>query len=140
MNSNLSKILSIVLFILIGVSALAFALFMAEVIDEGLFLGWAFTLFGLATFTAVAFAIYFLVTDIKKAIKSIISIGVLIVGCLVAYALASSDSVQIYGPEGIINYGGTPSKIVGGGIIAMYILLGAAFVAVAYSGIAKRFK
>ena len=147
---SLQKALSIVLYVLMGVSAILVGLFyFGPVVQETAgtsleepritqtILYWSY---GLAIAAAV-FAIIFPLINIfsnKKNLKSFLIVlvfGIIVVG--VAYLLASDKPIQVQVSDEI-----APStfKIVGTGLISMYLLAGIAILLILYSEIAKYFK
>ncbi|TXC78955.1 hypothetical protein [Luteibaculum oceani] len=84
---------------------------------------------------ALGFGIYLFLTNIKNNKTGIISLGVFAAIILIAYATASSDipAIKQQVSEGTV-------KMVGGGIVAFYILLIGAVGSIVYAEVSKLFK
>ena len=137
MSEGLSKILSIVLYALLGISGLLGALFYAGSVESATLIGWCYVLFGLATIAAIVFPIMAMAKNPKGAKSALI--GVVALGAIfaISYALGGDEMTPKY--EEFIS-GPEASKRVSMGLIAFYLLaLGAVGVTV-YSGITKLFK
>lgn len=93
-----------------------------------------FVLLGIATISAVAFPIFHMITNIKKAKGALIGFVVLAVILFVGYSL-STDEVY----EGF-NITPFQSQVIGGSIIATMILALLAVGAIIYTEISKLFK
>ncbi len=137
MSEGLSKILNIVLYALMGVSALLGVLFYAEVIDSELLIYWCYALFGLGTLAAVVFPIMHMIQNPKGAKSALIGVVALLVVFGISYALAGDEMTAKYanfisGPEA--------SKRVSMGLIAFYILAIGAIGVTVFSGVSKLFK
>lgn len=137
MSEGLSKILNIVLYVLMGVSALLGVLFYAEVIDSELLMYWCYALFGLGALAAIVFPIMHMIQNPKGAKSALIGVVALLVVFGVSYALAGDEMTAKYanfisGPEA--------SKRVSMGLIAFYILAIGAIGVTVFSGISKLFK
>lgn len=152
MESTLRKIISIILYVLMGVSIILAVLFyfgnvipgtegtnMEEPVITGKFLLWAGILAAITAGLALIFPLINLFTNLKSAKKGffvLLGVAVLI---FIAYTLASSQVLDIPGYSGPDNVPKT-LKITGTGLITMYILAGLAVLSILYSEISKYFK
>jgi len=137
MDDKTSKILSISLYVLIGISVLLTVIFFAGFISEALLLEWAYLLVGIATLASLVFPIMFLVQNPGKAKGALVSVVGLVIVFGISYAMASGDVLVSYEKydvdEGL-------SKMVGMGIMATYLLGLGAIGAIIYSAISQMFK
>lgn len=145
MEGTLGKMVSYVLYALIGISALFGLLFYIGVIQESLLIIWTYLLLGLAIAVAVGFSMAKLFTNKESAKRSLISILAIVVFIFIAYLFASDEILIFAGYEKFFYEDqsmdpNTFSKVVGTGIWSMYILFTLAIVSVLYSGISKSFK
>jgi hypothetical protein len=97
----------------------------------------SYTLVIIATLAAIILPLINAFGDPKGLLKSLIGVAVLVVLYFISYALASNEVTPVYtrfavGPE--------LSKIVGGSLILMYILLLIAIVGIVYTEIVKLVK
>jgi hypothetical protein len=137
MSGGLTKILPIVLYVLLGISALLGVLFYLEVVDTELLMTWCYVLMALATASAVIFPIIAMTKDAKAAKGALIGIGALVVVFGISYALAGDEMTPKYAkfissPE--------ESKLVSTGLVAFYILAIGAILATISSAFMKIFK
>lgn len=137
MSGGLSKILPIVLYVLLGISALLGVLFYAGAVDTELLMTWCYILMGLATAAAIVFPILAMTKDPKAAKGALIGVGALVVVFVISYALAGDEMTPKY--EKFIS-GPGESKLVSTGLIAFYILAIGAIIATVSSGFMKLFK
>jgi len=135
----MSKIISILSYVLLGVSALFFLLFWFDVIDVNLFIIWSYILFGIAGVSAILFPLVSLILNPKKAVRSLISVGVLGVLALISYLIASDSIPHFIGAQKF-DISATTSKMVGTGLWAMYILGIVAVLSILYTEVSKIFK
>ena len=139
MNFSISKIISIILYVLLGISTLLGILFYIKIIDEELFLIWMYILAGIAAVSAIVFPVIFLVKYPKNAKKSLTGIIAIVVIIGIAYFIASDEILTLPGYTGLDN---VPSmlKFAGTILFTMYILAIAAVASIFYVEIAKYFK
>lgn len=137
MSGGLSKILPIVLYVLLGISALLGVLFYAGVVETQLLMSWCYLLMGLATAAAIVFPILGMAKDPKAAKSALIGVGALAVVFIISYALAGDEMIPKY--EKFIS-GPGESKLVSMGLIAFYILAIGAILATISSAFMKLFK
>jgi len=152
MDNTIRKTISIILYVLMGISVVLVALFyfgklvpgtegtnMEEPIITGKILIWAAILVILTAGLALIFPIINLVTNPKSAKSGLfILLGVVIL-IFIAYTLASNEVLEIPGYIGKDNIPGI-LKIAGTGLFTTYILTGLAVLSILYSEISKYFK
>ncbi|MCB0794041.1 MAG: hypothetical protein KDB88_04830 [Flavobacteriales bacterium] len=94
-------------------------------VDGGLYI--TYTAFFLCAGMAVLFGLYSIVTAGKKAMPTLIGIGVFLVLLAISYGMASDSVLPAWQEMGI-----TPSasKMVGAGLGVLYIMMGGAVVAI----------
>ncbi len=152
MSGTLKTTLKIILWVLMGISVILLVWFyfgpvvpgtegtpQAEPVATNYALWWAYFLFGLAVTITLVFSIVNIFTNpagAKKALISIVGLGVLIA---IAYFLASDQPLDIPGYEGSGN-NPTTLKLVGTGLITMYLLAALAFLSIIYAEISRIFK
>jgi hypothetical protein len=147
-----SRISSIILYVLMAISVILILLFFfggyvegtkgtnfAEPVNTNYILIWAFMLFVIAGLAAIIFPLIYLILNPKRAIKSLIMLGVIAVFIFIAYQIASDEVLNL------INYRGPDNvpktlKIVGTGLILTYFLAIIALVSILYNEISKVFK
>lgn len=137
MSEGLSKILSIVLYVLLGVSALLGILFYVGSIDSNLIIYWCYALLFIGAAAAIVLPLINLGKNPKGAKTAVIGLVALFVVFLVAYMLAGDEMLPKY--EAFID-GPEDSRLVGMGLIAFYILAFGAIGTVAFSSISKLIK
>ncbi len=135
----MSKIISILSYVLLGLSALFFLLFWFDVIDVNIFIIWSYILFGIAAVSAIAFPLISLILNPKKAVRSLISVGVIGVLALISYLIASDSIPHFLGAQKF-DISATTSRLVGTGLWAMYILGIIAVFSILYTEVSKIFK
>jgi hypothetical protein len=152
MDNKIRKIISIILYVLMGVSIVLVALFyfgkvvpgtegtnMEEPVITGKILIWAAILVIITAGLALIFPIIQLLTNLKSAkggLFILLGVAVLI---FIAYTLASNEVLSIPGYTGTDNVPGT-LKIAGTGLFTTYILAGLAVLSILYSEISTYFK
>ena len=137
MSEGLSKSLTIVLYVLLGISALLGILFYVDSVDSEILIYWCYALFGLGAVSAIIFPILTMAQNPAGAKSALIGVGALALVFVIAYVLAGDEMLPKYknfisGPEA--------SRRVGMGLIAFYILAAGAIVATVFSGVTKLFK
>ena len=151
MSDRSSKIISIVLYILLGVSAVLGVLFYAgpetsssvqsvssQPVYTQQFLIWAYILTGVAAVSSLVFPLIQAIIHPQNAKKGIIPIISILVIIGLAYYLASDQAMQITGTD----LGSNPEamKYAGTMIISVYLLAGVAILSILYSEIVNIFK
>lgn len=137
MSQGLSKILNIVLYVLLGLSALLGVLFYTGSIESELLIFWCYVLFIIGAVAAIVFPIINMAKNPGGAKSAFIGIGALLIVFVISYLLAGDEMTDKYakfisGPEA--------SKRVSMGLIAFYILAIGAILATIVSGFSKMFK
>ena len=74
-----TRLYSILLFALMGISGLLYILFALEVVSEGVMLNWCFLLLSIAGVVAVILPVIGMLKDFKRARNSLIGVGALVV-------------------------------------------------------------
>ena len=152
MDNTIRKTISIILYVLMGISVVLVALFyfgklvpgtegtsMEEPVITGKILIWAVILVIITLGLALIFPIINIFTNPKSAKSGLfILLGVVIL-VFVAYTLASNEVLKIPGYTGTDNIPGV-LKIAGTGLFITYILAGLAVLSILYSEISKYFK
>jgi len=137
MSQGLSKILNVVLYLLLGISALLGVMFYAGGIESEMLIYWCYILFGIGAISAIVFPIINMAKNPMGAKSALIGVGALLLVFVISYALAGDEMTEKYakfisGPEA--------SKRVSMGLIAFYILAIGAILATIVSGFSKMFK
>jgi pimeloyl-ACP methyl ester carboxylesterase len=132
------KIISIMLYVLFGVSLLIGVLFFINK-NENSLLVWAYVLVGLSMGAAVIFALVNMFKTKKNVINSLIALGAFVVLYAISYALAD-DTIQTNAAGELFDITAGTSKMSGMLLYSLYILLGASFLSLIYSEIRGAFK
>ncbi|GET33081.1 hypothetical protein PbJCM13498_19440 [Prolixibacter bellariivorans] len=149
MSSKVTRILTIILWVMLALSALFIGLLLDKIdtpqMDSliNLNLRWAYVLFGIAAIVAVGFAIYGMFQSGEKAKKSLMAIGAVVVVFVIARLLSSSAIPTFYGAQAMVNKGTlTPeiAQFTDTLLYATYILFGGAILSVIYSGLSRFWK
>lgn len=147
--SKLSKILSFVLYALIAVTVVLTVMYFTggDVPGEAyqtpvytdMLLNWTKLLVAAAAAITILFEIVHVVMNPKNAVRSLVSIAVLVVISLVSYSLADATPMQLGGYEGPDN---VPSmlKMAGAFLYGTYVLLGIVIVAILGGELSRIFK
>ena len=150
---KLDKVLTIVLWVLLAVSAILIISMMSNISDNdadatmGAWINtnitWSYILLGASAIIAVVFAVYNTFTDKDAAKKGLIALVFAGVVLAIAYVFASDAIPQFHGvdkfiAEGIIN--NSISKWIGTTLYATYILLFLSIIAIAVSAVTRIFK
>ena len=152
MSDKIRKIISIILYVLMGISLILVVIFyfgkvvpgtegtsMKEPLITGKILSWAAMLVILTAGLTIIFPIIHLISNPKSAKQVLfVLLGVAIL-IFIAYSLASNEVLEIPGYTGKDNVQGT-LKFVGTGLFLTYILAGLATLSILYSEISKYFK
>ncbi|MBK3517618.1 hypothetical protein [Carboxylicivirga marina] len=147
--TKLSKILNIVLYLLLAVTLVFAGMFFfggdvpgetykTPVFTES-FLDWAKLLIYIAAGVSLLFEVFHLVVNPKNAMRSIISMGILGVIVLVAYAMSDDTPLQLIGYNGPDN---VPSmlNLAGTMLYGTYLLFGIVISAILYAELSRLFK
>ena len=137
MFENLSKTLSLVLYVLLGISVLLSVLFFGGIMSESSLIIWAYLLVGIATLAAILFPIVYLAQNFSKAKTALLSLAGLLVVIGISYVLASGEVLHSYEKYGIDE---AVSKRVGTGLITMYLLGFGSIGSILFFGVYRIFK
>ncbi len=105
----------------------------------GSFLQYSYVALLIPAVLMVVFPIRYYITHPEKIKQALFSIGGLAVILVLSYALASAEPLNFMGSEEF-DMSESTMKMVGGGLIAFYIMAIGAIVAIAYSEISKLLK
>ena len=153
MNKS-GKIVTIVLWVLIIISAILIVSLMSNVGEDyktnavlagwiNTNLIWAYILIIVGAGIAILAGLYHMIMDKRAAKRGLVSIVFLGVVALISYLLASPEIPQFMGVDKFINDGTLTervAKLTDTGLYATYILFGLAILAIAYSTVSKIFK
>ncbi|NLO03917.1 MAG: hypothetical protein GX126_16630 [Bacteroidales bacterium] len=147
------KIITILLWIIIIISAVLIVSLMASISDNAADpamggwintnLIWSYILLILGAGFALLFSVFHMITDIraaKKGLMALVFVGAIV---LIAYLFASDEIPQFIGVQKYIDNGTlTPviAKWIDTGLIITYILLGLAILSIAFSSVSRLFK
>ena len=147
------KIVTILLWVLVLVSAVLIVSLMANVSDNNqdaamqswinTNLIWAYILLIAGAAIAIFSGLYHMITDIKAAKGGLIALVFLGAVALISYLISSDAIPQFAGVQRFIDDGtltAQVSKLVDTGLHATYILLGLAILSIAYSSISRLFR
>jgi len=137
MNKN-KLIFNVILYSLLGLSALLSILFAFDIVSEGMLIMWCYILLGIATVTAVVFPIITMAQNPKKAKNAVIGIVALAIICGISYSLSGNE--EIFDANAKLLADSSISQISEGGLIATYILLAGAVGVIIFSEVSKIFK
>ena len=147
------KIVSIILWSLLAVSAVLIIIMMMNITENetdatmGTWINtnliWAYILMAVGAGVAIVAGLFHMASDMKAAKKGLISLAFLVAVALVAYLLASDEIPQFIGVQKFINDGtltAQVAKLVDAGLYATYILLALAILSILFSGVTRIFK
>jgi hypothetical protein len=97
----------------------------------------AYILFGIALLAAIVLPLIKAFDEPKQLVKAGIAVGGLLVVFLISWAIAGNEVTAMYTTKGV-DVG--LSKMVGGVLTMMYLLMGIAFAAIVYTEISKSLK
>ena len=150
---KLEKVLSIVLWVLLAVSAFLIVSMMTNISENetdatmGAWINtdivWTYVLLGASAVIAVVAALLNTFTDKVAAKRGLISLVFAAVIFGISYVFASDAIPTFFGVEKFIADGtltASISKMVGTGLYATYLLFGLAFLAIALSAVRRVFK
>lgn len=101
-------------------------------INIGLYL--TYIALAVALIGAIVFPVIQMAGDIKRAKGALLGIGAIVAVFLISYALSSPETGAFYEAKGVSP---TFSKVIGGGLIATYIVFFGAIVGILISSISK---
>ena len=131
-----SKLYSIILSSLLGLSGLLYVLFIGGIIDEGLLINWCYLLLIVAGAVSVVFPIIAMAKDFKKSKNSLIGVGVLVLIFVIGMLMSSDESYNVGGS--VVE--GSVSQYSEAGLITFYVMIALAVIAIIYTEISKAFK
>lgn len=150
---KLDKVLTIVLWVLLAVSAVLIISMMTNISENdadptmgawiNTNLTWSYILLGAGAVIAVVFALYNTFTDkaaAKKGLVALVFAGVILA---ISYVLASDAIPQFHGVQKFVADGtldNSVSKWIGTTLYATYILLFLAIISIAVSAVSRIFK
>jgi len=132
-----SKILSIALYSVTGITVLFLVLYYFEVTDEGLLIYFTYLLMFIAAVLSVGFPVIFMIRNPMGTKKTLISIGGLVLVFLITYLIASDEVLPKYEKYGIVP---AESKSIEMGLIATYLFGFGTIGAIIYSAVSRFFK
>lgn len=148
-----SRLLTIVLWVVLAVSAVLIVSLMVNISDNNADpvmggwintnIAWSNVLLAVGAGIAILSGIIQMATDLRAAKKGLISLGAIVVVAIIAYSLASDTIPQFIGVDKFIAEGTlTPNiaKMVDTGLIATYFLFGIAVLSIAWSSVSQIFK
>lgn len=136
MDNN--KLFSIILIALLGLSALLCVLFFANIVSEGLLIGWCYLLLAIAAVSAIVFPIITMAQNPANGKNALIGVGGLVVVFVLGYLLSSG--VETLDPEGKLLATAAEAKMSEAGLIAFYILGAGAIGSIVYAEVSKMLK
>ena len=122
MKDNIANITKWILYLLLALSVIPGVLFYTNVISPGTFINWAKILLIIGVAVMFLSPIYGFITNPQNIIKMLISIGVMVVVIVIAYAVAGNEFTE-YQLEELRTTAHT-STLVGMGLYATYITFG----------------
>ncbi|PIF05471.1 MAG: hypothetical protein CSA36_06530 [Draconibacterium sp.] len=147
------KIVTIILWVLIVISAILVVSLLVNISENetdatmggwiSTNLVWAYVLIALGAGIAILAGLFQMITNKAAAKRGLISLVFMAAVVLVAYFLASPEIPKFPGVDKFINNGTlneTVAKLVDTGLIATYIFLGIAILAIVYSSVSRVFK
>lgn len=152
MSNSLQRIVSIFLYVILGISVILAIWFYAggyepgtmgtsyeEPVATNTMLLWGYFLFGITALIAIIFPIINMISHPKNAKRALIVVVIFAVIILISYALSSGTPLDLPGYKGTDN---VPAKLhlVGTGLYATYILGAIAFLGILFSEIYRVFK
>lgn len=101
---------------------------------------WAYILFIVAAIAAIVFPFINIFSDVKALLRMLAILGGAAVLIIIAYLLASDQTIEIVGYTGTENSNPSILRWVGTGLIATYFMFGFAVISILYSEVVKLFK
>ena len=145
-EATIKKSLRIALWVLMGVSVIFAAVFVAQIYDTNNreilmnatepILVWTYVLLAIAAVAAIIFPLIQVVRNPRNALKLLVSVGALGLVILISYLLASGDPIKVATANSNPDFSNrTVLLTTDTGIIATYIMLGIAILLLAYTGV-----
>ncbi|NPA36579.1 MAG: hypothetical protein GXO47_06995 [Chlorobi bacterium] len=147
--SKIAKYSSYVQYLLFAITLVYMAMFYLGDVNEDsayphpvatdAFLNWGIILFFITVVITFLFEVYHIVMNPRSAVRTLASLGIILVIVLIAYALADDTPLHIIGYNGPDN---VPSmlKMSGTMLYTMYILFGITLVVILYTELSRVFK
>ena len=143
----MNKLIRIIYIVLLAASALLGVLFYAggtgvdgSPVFTNTFILWAYILTGIAAVAAIIFPVYHMISNPKNAKKSLLGVVALVAVVAIAYLFSSGDLMNFTDSKLAVYNIPSTLKQVDTGIIATYLLIGIAIIAMIYTEIVKIFK
>jgi uncharacterized membrane protein YuzA (DUF378 family) len=133
-----NKIFSIILYALLGVSALLSVLFFLDVVSEGMLINWCYILLGIAAVSAIIFPVITMAQNPKNAKNALIGIVGLAVVFAIGYAMAGNE--EVFDASAKLLADESTSQLSEAGLNAFYILGLGAIGVIIFSEVSKIFK
>jgi hypothetical protein len=137
MSAGLNKMLQIVQYGLLGISAILGFIFLMGGVSEDVIIYWCYALLVIAALAALGFSIANMVGNPKRAKSSVIGLVAILVVFGIAYAVGGDEILPEY--TGFISEP-SASKQVSMGLIAFYILGAGAIAAAVFAEVSRAFK
>ncbi len=138
MKDKVANITRWILYVLLILSAIPGVLFYFGVMSTDAFLGWGKIMLFLGVAVLILAPVYTMIINPKNLIKMLFSIVLLIIILGVSYGFATNQLSALQMETYHIT--AMTSKLVGMGLIAVYITFGLSIIVILYSGIVKIFK
>jgi hypothetical protein len=138
MKDKVANITRWILYVLLILSAIPGVLFYFGVMSTDAFLGWGKIMLFLGVAVLLLAPVYTMIINPKNLIKMLFSIVLLIIILGVSYGFATNQLSALQMETYHIT--AMTSKLVGMGLIAVYITFGLSIIVILYSGIVKIFK
>ena len=150
---KLEKVVTILMWVLLAVSAVLIVSLMSNISEEdadavmgswiNINLNWTYILLGIATGFSILGALYFTFTDKDAAKKGLTALGFAAVVVGISYVIASDAIPQFFGVEKYVADGSltnTIAKWIDTTMITTYVLLGLVIASIAVSSVVRIFK
>ncbi len=138
MKDKVANITRWVLYVLLILSAIPGILFYFGVMSTDAFLGWGKIMLFLGVAVLFLAPVYTIINNPKNLIKMLLSVVLLVIILGVSYGFATNQLTALQLETYHIT--ALTSKLVGMGLIAVYITFGLSVIVILYSGIMKIFK
>lgn len=131
------KIVSILFYVLFGVSALLGVLFYSNY-NADMLLSWTYVLAGMSAVSIIVLSVLGMFRSKQSLINSLVVFGIFGVLVLVCHMLASGTMPTFFGSEA---FELTPSRLkwIDTGLFSMYTLMGVAFIGLIFTEIRSAF-
>ncbi|MCW8898868.1 MAG: hypothetical protein OQJ96_02800 [Flavobacteriales bacterium] len=133
-----NKLFSIILYVLLGLSAVLSVLFFADIVSEGMLINWCYILLGIATLTAIVFPIMTMAQNPKNAKNALVGIIGLAVVFALGYVMAGDE--EVFDASAKLLADKSTSQLSEAGLNAFYILGLGAIGVIIFSEVSKIFK